>query len=1118
MTGGDDVTKSVSKWLDGLGLLEYFDVFKENRIDWEILTDLTADDLKEIGVKAVGDRRRLLKAIDEIRETASSEAIALAPNLSAAASQTRNDQAASSPPETSLRQVTVLFADLVGFTSLTSQMDAEDVHVLLNQYFDVVDAAVVRYGGRIDKHIGDAVMAVFGAPVAHTNDPERALHAALEIHKVVARLDPPLTAHVGVASGQVIASTTGSDAHAEYTVTGDGVNLASRLTDMAGSGETLASSAVRHAVGDLFHTASRGEHVVKGLTEPIEVWRIDGLADAAALGEDRIFGRNDELSRLAGELDACRTSGKGRVIVLQGEPGIGKTRLLTELGRLPEASAFQRLRCTVLDFGVAAERAPLHTLARGLLGLAPDATFNARAKAAETAVAAGRVDPAYLPHLSNLLDLSLSADQAETFGAMDHLERTNGRRAVLKGLIGSACHEQPLLVEFEDVHWAAPQDLADLGELAHAIQGLPATIAMTTRRAENPLDADWVALLENTPLITLDLAPLPADDALELAVAQRSIDPTLLDSCIARAGGNPLFLRQLLLNADHLRTDTLPDSIFGIVQARLDAMASDDRTMLQAAAVLGQRFTTGALQHLLDDPAADLSRFLSEALLREDGPELMFAHALICDGAYASLLRSQRISLHRRAAAWFKDRDLALHARHLDRASAPEAEAAYLAAARQFTKNSEYDRALPLLERAIELENTGHRFDIQCALGEVLRALGESDRALMIFAEAAASTDDDARSVRAHIGLAQVARQVSRYEQALASLDVAQEAAERLRQDGDLARIHYLRGNLYFPLGRIDDILASTERAMVYAEKMGLNHIQVGGFSNFGDANYMKGAMRSAAGFYTKAIDLAREHKLNRDLAANLHNRGAARLYLCELGLAKADAEEALALARQHFVPVAECVALASLAAAVLVEGKADLAMRLNEEGIKLAQGIGAKRFEAQARGYVTRILFLQGQTREAQIFGRSGMELALSVARNFTGPKELSAYALTLTDTEDQDLLLARGAEILAEGCVSHCHFFFYSDAIRIMLTRGDWDGTLKYADALAEFTRAEPLPLADLTIQQAQLFAELGRHGLTKALTKGIEDLRSSMFSYGIEQTLSGLRDTLPNKSVAE
>ncbi|HSM18775.1 MAG TPA: adenylate/guanylate cyclase domain-containing protein, partial [Hyphomicrobiales bacterium] len=198
------------------------------------------------------------------------------------ADQPQEAAAPASPtdePEGERREVTVLFGDLTGFTSLSSGLDPEETHALLNRYFETVDAIIRAYGGTIDKHIGDGIMAVFGAPVAHSDDPERAMRAALDIHAALTGFDPPLKAHVGIASGTVVASGMGSDQHREYTVIGDTVNLASRLQDKAGAGETVISGAVRRAAGARFDCAAMGGLAIKGLSEPIEAWRLTGLSD-----------------------------------------------------------------------------------------------------------------------------------------------------------------------------------------------------------------------------------------------------------------------------------------------------------------------------------------------------------------------------------------------------------------------------------------------------------------------------------------------------------------------------------------------------------------------------------------------------------------------------------------------------------------------------------------------------------------------------------------------------------------------------------------------------------------------------------------------------------------------
>ena len=214
----------VAAWLRDLGLEAYAEAFAENGVDADLLGELNNEDLKDIGIAKLADRKRLLKAIADLASESP-------------AREERPSQPATTAGEH--RQVTVLFADIAGFTRLTTELGAENIHSLLNRYFETVDAIVADYGGTVDKHIGDNVMAVFGAPIAHDDDPLRAVRAAFEIHRQVGQLHDSrgrkLEVHVGIASGQVVASGTGSDKHRQYTVTGDLVNLAARLQSKAGA-------------------------------------------------------------------------------------------------------------------------------------------------------------------------------------------------------------------------------------------------------------------------------------------------------------------------------------------------------------------------------------------------------------------------------------------------------------------------------------------------------------------------------------------------------------------------------------------------------------------------------------------------------------------------------------------------------------------------------------------------------------------------------------------------------------------------------------------------------------------------------------------------------------------
>src|SRR4051794_20212945 len=254
----------VAAWLRGLGLEQYVPLFRDNAIDAEVLPELSDADFEKLGVP-LGHRKKLLRAIAALRATSAA---------------TEPSSSPGAPPLGSTgerRQVTVLFADLTGYTALSRELDAEEVHALLDRFFTASDGIVERLGGRVDKHIGDCVMAVFGAPVAHGNDAERAVRAALAIRAAASdlgralgrALGRELSVHVGVAGGEVVASTIGSAGHREYAVTGETVILASRLTDRAEPGEILISGAVYRALAERLDCLDVGDLAVKGLVDPV---------------------------------------------------------------------------------------------------------------------------------------------------------------------------------------------------------------------------------------------------------------------------------------------------------------------------------------------------------------------------------------------------------------------------------------------------------------------------------------------------------------------------------------------------------------------------------------------------------------------------------------------------------------------------------------------------------------------------------------------------------------------------------------------------------------------------------------------------------------------------------
>ena len=394
-------------------------------------------------------------------------------------------------------------------------------------------------------------------------------------------------------------------------------------------------------------------------------------------------------------------SGRGQAIYFRGEAGIGKTRLLEEFQAAGQRAGFACHAGLVLDFGMGTGKDAIRSLVRSVLGLSSTSDRDAVITAAEDAIQDGLVSAERRVYLNDLLDLPQPTELKTLYGAMDNPARNRGKRSTVADLVVKASGRQPRLLMIEDLHWADRVTLDHLMTLTAAVAESPALLVMTSRTEGDPLDHGWRAAIAGLPLTTMDLGPLRMSEAEVLAHGYLDTLGEVVQRCIARAEGNPLFLDQLLRHAEESVDSGLPASIQGLVQARLDRLAPVDKQALQAASVLGQRFTPETLGALLDQPDYDCMELVRHFLIRPQEDSFLFAHALVQQGVYESLLKSRRRELHGRAADWFRSRDLTLYAEHLDRAEDPAAAPAYLDAARAQAAEYRAERALRLVERGL---------------------------------------------------------------------------------------------------------------------------------------------------------------------------------------------------------------------------------------------------------------------------------------------------------------------------------------------------------------------------------------------------------------------------------
>ncbi len=745
----------VAEWLRKLGLEQYAAAFRENAVTADVLSVLTADDLKELGVAAVGHRRRLLQAIAAGRAGDFAE------------SDTEADPQSGSSAER--RQLSVMFCDLVGSTERSSRLDPEDLSQMIRAYQARVRETMARFGGFVARYVGDGVLVYFGWPAAQETDAERAVRAALAVASSVSNVPVQgerLQVRIGIATGVVVVGEPiGAGDARQQTAIGETPNRAARLQGLAAPNGVVIDATTRQQVGALFECQDLGPVELKGLPQPVQAWSVsresaveNRFEALRATGLAPLIGRAEELELLVRRWQRAQT-GEGQVVLLSGEAGIGKSRLTAALREQIKEAPHLWVSWFCSPHHQDSALHPIIAQLQRAAGFQRTDTDEARWVMLEALLASTALAAQDVALLGDLLSLS-GRDAPELAEMSPELRRRRTVDALFRHFTGLA-RQRPIVAVFEDIHWADPssRDLLDrlVGEITDQ-----AVLLVLTFRPE--FQAPWAGLAHVTSLLLNRLGRRESAVLVrEMASPVRPLSADIVDEIVGRTDGVPLFVEELTHAAVEAgaapgvvpevvatappASSMVPASLHASLMARLDRLGPDARDVAQIGAVIGREFEYELLAAVAGRGETGLRRpleRLTEAGLvscRGTPPvaSFLFKHALVQDVAYGTLLRARRQQLHAAIARALVDQfpeqresQPELVAHHFTEAGqAGEAVGFWLQAGRRSAQHSANREAVHQLRRGLDLLMTIPDFSerdqlelaFQLALGTSLQSL-----------------------------------------------------------------------------------------------------------------------------------------------------------------------------------------------------------------------------------------------------------------------------------------------------------------------------------------------------------------------------------------------------------